>query len=125
MDACMKAITWRFARPMRVLRRAAFEPRFRRDLLMRLTGRTATGVRDGPERARAAAAALADTDNEFAYAEWIRQFDTISTVDRAAIEARVAQFPTKPLISVIVPVYNTPKQHLISMVESLRAQFYP
>ena len=34
-------------------------------------------------------------------------------------------FNTKPLISVIMPVYNTPKQWLVKAIESVRRQIYP
>lgn len=34
-------------------------------------------------------------------------------------------FPYQPLISVVTPTFNTPKQFLIEMIESVRAQTYP
>ncbi|MCC2625483.1 MAG: glycosyl transferase family 2 [Burkholderiales bacterium] len=40
-------------------------------------------------------------------------------------EQRTHKFDYEPLISIIVPTYNTPKQFLIEMIESVIAQTYP
>lgn len=59
------------------------------------------------------------------YSQWVEDFDTLSTVDREEIVAHIAGFQTTPLISVIVPVYETPEPILRATIDSLIAQIYP
>jgi glycosyltransferase involved in cell wall biosynthesis len=58
------------------------------------------------------------------YERWIALYDTINDTDRRAIRARIMRFLYQPLISIIVPVYNTPAVFLKAMVESVQAQLY-
>src|SRR5687768_3976842 len=41
-----------------------------------------------------------------AYRKWIALYDTLGEYDREAIDIRIAQLAYKPLISVVMPVYN-------------------
>jgi GT2 family glycosyltransferase len=59
------------------------------------------------------------------YAEWIRRFDTASRADIAAMRTAIAQLRYRPVISLVVPVYNTPKPLLVRCIESVRHQYYP
>lgn len=59
------------------------------------------------------------------YADWIAAYDTLTPSDRAAIEARIAVLPDRPLISVLTPVYETPEPVLRRCIESVTAQLYP
>jgi len=59
------------------------------------------------------------------YAEWIRQYDTLSDEARAGLRTRAADFASKPLISVVMPVYNPKLEYLIEAIESVRRQIYP
>lgn len=59
-----------------------------------------------------------------AYAEWIRDFDTLRATDIAAIRAHIAELPNR-LISVVMPVYNTDASRLHEAIESVRQQLYP
>src|SRR5436190_10478560 len=43
-----------------------------------------------------------------AYQDWVRHYDTLKAGDRAAIAAHIARMADKPLISVVMPAYNTP-----------------
>jgi O-antigen biosynthesis protein len=58
------------------------------------------------------------------YQEWIELYDTISNGDREFICSHIESFAHKPLISILMPVYNTPKRHLQEAIESVRAQLY-
>jgi O-antigen biosynthesis protein len=58
------------------------------------------------------------------YADWIRAYDTLSRADRAAIRAHIASFTRRPLISVVVPLYNTPEVWLRRCIDSVRDQLY-
>ncbi|MBC8638554.1 glycosyltransferase [Caballeronia sp. EK] len=59
------------------------------------------------------------------YARWVRDFDSIDDTMRARLRAEAGALPIAPLISVIVPVFNTPQAFLRDMIESVRAQLYP
>jgi glycosyltransferase involved in cell wall biosynthesis len=59
------------------------------------------------------------------YAAWLRRYDLLSEVDRSAMRARAEAFRVKPLISILMPTYNTEPQWLIEAIESVRTQLYP
>jgi GT2 family glycosyltransferase len=59
------------------------------------------------------------------YAEWVREYDTLSDADAIAIRAHIAEFAVRPLISIVVPVYETDERYLREMIESVLEQIYP
>ncbi|WP_175688791.1 glycosyltransferase family 2 protein [Burkholderia anthina] len=59
------------------------------------------------------------------YAEWVRRYDQIDDMARAAIRERLAGFENPPLISVVMPVYNPNPDWLSEAIESIRGQLYP
>lgn len=59
------------------------------------------------------------------YQNWIKQYDSISTADRAGIWAEIMQLADPPLISILMPVFNTPEAYLRAAIESVLAQVYP
>ncbi len=56
------------------------------------------------------------------YFEWIKQFDTL--IKPTLIKEQIADFKLKPLISVVMPVYNPPEKWLKIAIESVRSQLY-
>ena len=58
------------------------------------------------------------------YYKWTRDFDTLSESDRDKIRARISDFKYGPLISVIMPVYETPEWALREAIDSIRNQLY-
>lgn len=52
---------------------------------------------------------------------WIEKYEPRDT----DVETRLAQLNDKPLISIVVPVYNTPIEYLTACIESVVAQYYP
>ena len=58
------------------------------------------------------------------YAAWIARHDTLTPADLASLRARVARLQQRPLISVLMPVYETPESFLRAAIESVRAQVY-
>jgi glycosyltransferase involved in cell wall biosynthesis/2-polyprenyl-3-methyl-5-hydroxy-6-metoxy-1,4-benzoquinol methylase len=58
------------------------------------------------------------------YGLWVEQFDTIDDGARAAIRGRLNRLTTQPLVSVIMPVYNTPAPYLKAAIDSVRNQLY-
>ncbi len=59
------------------------------------------------------------------YARWIKEFDTLSQSDRDKILAHISRLQYRPLISVVMPVYETPETPLRQAIESVRNQLYP
>ena len=59
-----------------------------------------------------------------AYREWVHQYDTVSEADRQAIAEHLARLNYQPLISVIMPAFETPEATFRLAIESVRAQLY-
>ncbi|MBM3535863.1 MAG: glycosyltransferase family 2 protein [Alphaproteobacteria bacterium] len=59
------------------------------------------------------------------YRRWIESYDELTEADRAAIAAHIRTLGDPPLISVVVPVFNTDEGHLRAMLDSVKAQLYP
>jgi glycosyltransferase involved in cell wall biosynthesis len=59
------------------------------------------------------------------YPEWVALYDTIDDDARSAIRRRLDALSATPLVSVILPVYNTPETYLREALDSIRAQLYP
>jgi glycosyltransferase involved in cell wall biosynthesis len=57
------------------------------------------------------------------YDAWIERYDTLGPHDLRAIGAHIATLDG-PLISVLMPVYNSPEEFLRLAIESVRAQLY-
>ncbi|QDQ41531.1 glycosyltransferase family 2 protein [Methylacidiphilum kamchatkense] len=58
------------------------------------------------------------------YQHWLELFDSISPKDQEKIKARITKLSIQPLLSVLMPVYNTPEKYLIESIESVRNQIY-
>lgn len=81
------------------------------------------GVRATVERVRQE---LAAGDGRAAYEEWLDRYGTPSAEDEGAIRRHVDEaLADGPLISVVVPVYDTDPDLLRAAVDSVRAQLYP
>jgi GT2 family glycosyltransferase len=59
------------------------------------------------------------------YTQWVREYDTLDDADRAAIRVQIAALARRPIISIVVPVYNTEESYLREMIESVLQQLYP
>ena len=59
------------------------------------------------------------------YAEWIHRYDTLTDETRVTMRARIDFFFHKPLISVVMPVYNPPLNMLEDAIRSVQGQLYP
>jgi glycosyltransferase involved in cell wall biosynthesis len=59
-----------------------------------------------------------------AYENWINVYDRHTLGSMTALAANIRHFARQPLISVLLPVYNTPEPWLIRAVESVTAQAY-
>ncbi|MCD6337023.1 MAG: glycosyltransferase, partial [Candidatus Marinimicrobia bacterium] len=59
------------------------------------------------------------------YTEWISRYDTLTDETRKKMYAQVDSFTCMPLISVIMPTYNSNLNYLTEAIESVRLQLYP
>ncbi len=64
-------------------------------------------------------------DDESTYIKWIENSERVDEEYRQDLIDEIASFPKRPLISVVIPSYNTPIDHLVTAIESVRAQIYP
>jgi len=60
-----------------------------------------------------------------AYENWINVYDRHTPESLNALAANVSSLARQPLISVVMPVYNTPEKWLARAIESVTAQAYP
>ena len=59
------------------------------------------------------------------YGAWIDYYDALSAEDRRRVRAQARGLPYRPVISIVMPVYNTPEQWLVKAIDSVRRQLYP
>ncbi len=60
-----------------------------------------------------------------AYQRWVCAYDTLDGTARDAIRLRIAGMSSRPTLSIVMPVYNTPEHLLREAIASVRAQLYP
>ncbi|MEZ5541713.1 MAG: glycosyltransferase family 2 protein [Pseudomonadota bacterium] len=63
--------------------------------------------------------------NPIDYLQWIDRFEQVSQPDAAEIARIVSRFQRPPVISILLPVYNTDPTLLSRCIASVRAQSYP
>jgi GT2 family glycosyltransferase len=63
--------------------------------------------------------------DSISYEQWLARHDFRPERDAARLRDRLSLLETPPLISVLMPVYNTPKRLLEEAIESVRTQIYP
>ncbi len=59
------------------------------------------------------------------YADWTRRFDTMDEPRRRRIRERLEGMARRPLVSVLLPVFNPDPAWLDEAIESVRGQLYP
>ena len=59
------------------------------------------------------------------YADWVANFDTVNGALRENFRARAANLQARPLISVLMPVYNPEPAWLAEALDSVLAQAWP
>jgi glycosyltransferase involved in cell wall biosynthesis len=63
--------------------------------------------------------------SEINYRAWIKKHDQLVESDRQIILKQIDQMPVKPIISILMPVYNPKINHLNAAIQSVRDQVYP
>ena len=66
-----------------------------------------------------------DADIAGDYARWIRSYDRLQRDDLKRIREQIAKFDYSPLISVLLPVYNSNLKWLGRAISSVQKQLYP
>lgn len=59
------------------------------------------------------------------YSSWVDTYDLLSQEDHSQIRKKVESLPNKPLISIVMPVYNTDERWLRPAIDSVLGQLYP
>ena len=65
------------------------------------------------------------SQNLVAYSDWVKKYDTLNEDLQKKIRTHLATLRRKPLISVVMPVYNPNLEHLDKAILSVRSQIYP
>ncbi|MCQ9473100.1 glycosyltransferase family 2 protein [Pseudomonas alliivorans] len=63
-------------------------------------------------------------EGPLSYTQWVEQFDTINDMDRLGMYEEVGNWKLRPLLSIIMPVYNPPIDMLRDAIESIQTQVY-
>jgi GT2 family glycosyltransferase len=67
---------------------------------------------------------IRDRLDRAAYRRWTRRFDRLSGADLRAIDDATSRLAYKPLLSVLMPVYNTDERWLRAAIGSVQHQIY-
>jgi len=59
------------------------------------------------------------------YLDWVRKYDTLSSKEIEEVKFEILSFATKPVISLIMPVFNPNPSWLVEAIESIQKQLYP
>lgn len=59
------------------------------------------------------------------YTAWIDQYDTLTPTDLSQINAHIESFEHRPLISILMPVFNPDEKFLCAALDSVISQCYP
>lgn len=90
--------------------------------LLRALGRGPRGFGDFLYKEMKRAADLQDASN---YAVWLEFYDSPGDMRDEEAAKALQSLTDRPLVSVIVPAYNTPERWLRRCIESVQAQAYP
>lgn len=108
---------WRAVRRAGGMRRAVGKA-------MRILRDEGVGALMGRLRAIFASPAGAVNSASDSYPAWVARYDTPTERQLHALARRIDALPLQPLISVVLPVYNTPEKWLRRAIESVVKQFY-
>jgi glycosyltransferase involved in cell wall biosynthesis len=59
------------------------------------------------------------------YPRWLQQYDTITKKTMVRMQQRLQQWHSPPVISIVMPTYNTEEQWLRAALDSVKHQIYP
>jgi GT2 family glycosyltransferase len=128
LAAIRASLTWRVTAPLRswserhaaaatVVRRAA------KVAYWTITLQVPSRLRARRKGLRAARRIEAAT-RERTYERWIKAYDTLTSRDLEDMRAALQALEHRPLVSVLMPVFNPPDRFLREAIDSVRAQVY-
>jgi GT2 family glycosyltransferase len=113
--------SWRVTAPLRASVGAA---RHARKVVRRAVGAALPVNRESRRDAETARRQREYETGSGAYANWVRDFDTLDAADRAGMKELEASLPARPLISIVMPVFNPDVGILERALESVLGQEY-
>jgi glycosyltransferase involved in cell wall biosynthesis/SAM-dependent methyltransferase len=63
-------------------------------------------------------------NSNFGYDQWIKAYDCFDDNDKELLKKQIKKFKSKPLISIVMPTYNSNLDWLRSAIESVQNQIY-
>ena len=118
--------SWRWTRAIRSLghmaRRVRQLARQQGGFKQALTKSVKILFKNGPQGL--AAAVQRASDQSLSYADWIAQNEPASA-SYAGFKTSAMTWASQPLVSIIMPTYNSPLNFLAQAIESVKAQVYP
>lgn len=128
LDAVYASTSWRVTAPLRLV--STRLPRFAASSsrLLRLAYWTATLRLRSRLRAERSHRELAGREDrrrrERSYERWIELYDTLTLDDSQGMRSVASRLPSRPLISILMPVFNSPERYLRAAIESVVDQVY-
>ena len=126
LDTMMQSRSWRWTEKLRSLgalaRRVRQLVRQQGGVLHALRKTTTVLLKQGPQAV--ASAVYRATDQSFSYAEWIAQNEAPAHL-YSHFKEKSLGWQHQPLVSVVMPTYNSPLHFLAQAIESVQAQVYP
>jgi glycosyltransferase involved in cell wall biosynthesis len=98
---------------------------FRASVALLNKSKTEVGTREQEKADNDIQAELETPFNRDYYARWIANCDALSDEDRSIIRHRLGSLSYRPTLSIIMPVYETPKALLEAAIASVERQLYP
>ena len=126
LHTVMQSRSWRWTEKLRSLgalaRRVRQLVRQQGGVLHALRKTTSVLLKQGPQAVVSAVHRAAD--QSFSYADWIAQNEAPSHLYRQ-LKEKSSSWQYQPLVSVVMPTYNSPLHFLAQAIESVQAQVYP
>lgn len=141
--AMKNSTSWRITTPVRSLGRLVLAVRMGKQTLQRqaahrggyaralayyfevLQREGRPGIRARLNRVRAGVGFADGPPSDEVYADWIEKYDTIGPSETEKLQGLLTSLTATPLISIVVPTYNSDAVFLKEMLDSVRGQIYP
>lgn len=126
LDTVMQSRSWRWTQKLRSLgalaRRVRQLVRQQGGVLHALKKTSTVLIEQGPKGM--VSAIHRTTEQNFSYADWIAQNEAPAHL-YSHFKEKILGWHHQPLVSVVMPTYNSPLQFLAQAIESVQAQVYP
>ena len=97
---------------------------FRREGLEGVRGRVSRLLNPAVLSGATEGGGIAPAKDERTYAEWLATFEPFDVAQLTALQQMMIELPKQPLISIVMPVYNSVPAHLARAIESVQSQLY-